>query len=410
MDTRTAPRVQSSLDPGAAPAVPRPALQRPGTDAVPGRRDAASSSPRRSATRSTNSALEIVPQLSQPELLAELKRAIPDRYDVPGMDPLPNCVQVDFAITPAPDGELEGKVVELQAFPSRYAMMVVFADVLERGAGRGPRARGRLELLQRLLGARHRQLLGAPSSAASAPEDGGAGRLRARASEDGPRLRRHREALRRRRGLPDRAGEGRAPAASPRRRRASSSRSGASTTGWSSTSWRKKATGCRSSGRDELDVTWCSTPTGTGPGASTRFPSPRSSRRCRARALPLRARAPPRRLERYVLKPLFSFAGAGVVIDVTPEDMARIPAEQRDGWLLQEKITYAPAIQCPRRDRGEGRGAGDDGPPARRASAPARSSTWSACRAGRCWASIRTGGLDWVGATVGLWRPLHSPS
>jgi hypothetical protein len=50
----------------------------------------------------TRSAGEIVDQLSRPALLAELKQIIPGRYDTPGMDPLPNCVQVDFAITPAP--------------------------------------------------------------------------------------------------------------------------------------------------------------------------------------------------------------------------------------------------------------------------------------------------------------------
>src|SRR5262252_2963492 len=70
------------------------------------------------------SAVEIVAQLSRPALLVELKKAIPDRYRAPGMDPLPSCVQVDFAICPAPGGGLEGKLVELQAFPSGYAMML----------------------------------------------------------------------------------------------------------------------------------------------------------------------------------------------------------------------------------------------------------------------------------------------
>ncbi|MBV8491424.1 MAG: hypothetical protein JO199_12935 [Candidatus Eremiobacteraeota bacterium] len=50
--------------------------------------------------------------------------------------------------------------------------------------------------------------------------------------------------------------------------------------------------------------------------------------------------------ERYVLKPLFSFAGAGVNVSPTAADVAAIPAEQRSGWCLQEKIEYAPALQA----------------------------------------------------------------
>jgi len=49
----------------------------------------------------------------------------------------------------------------------------------------------------------------------------------------------------------------------------------------------------------------------------------------------------PEDLSRYVLKPLFSFAGSGVVIDVTAEHLTRIAPAERAGWLLQEKIDYA---------------------------------------------------------------------
>jgi hypothetical protein len=55
----------------------------------------------------------------------------------------------------------------------------------------------------------------------------------------------------------------------------------------------------------------------------------------------------PEDLSRYVLKPLFSFAGAGVVIDVTREAIDAVPRDQRHGWVLQEKITYAEAIRMP---------------------------------------------------------------
>jgi hypothetical protein len=55
--------------------------------------------------------------------------------------------------------------------------------------------------------------------------------------------------------------------------------------------------------------------------------------------------AVPADLENYVLKPLFSFAGQGVVIDITPEDISRIDDPQN--WILQRKVHYAPAVETP---------------------------------------------------------------
>ena len=53
----------------------------------------------------------------------------------------------------------------------------------------------------------------------------------------------------------------------------------------------------------------------------------------------------PADLENYVLKPLFSFAGQGVVIDITPEDIAAV--EDPQNWILQRKVKYADVIQTP---------------------------------------------------------------
>lgn len=48
-------------------------------------------------------------------------------------------------------------------------------------------------------------------------------------------------------------------------------------------------------------------------------------------------------LENYVLKPLFSFAGQGVIIDVTEEEISRI--KDPENWILQKKVQYEPIIQ-----------------------------------------------------------------
>lgn len=50
-------------------------------------------------------------------------------------------------------------------------------------------------------------------------------------------------------------------------------------------------------------------------------------------------------LENYVLKPLFSFAGQGVVIDVKREDVENIKDPQN--WILQRKVQYADVIPTP---------------------------------------------------------------
>ena len=50
-------------------------------------------------------------------------------------------------------------------------------------------------------------------------------------------------------------------------------------------------------------------------------------------------------LENYVLKPLFSFAGMGVVIDVTQKDIDDV--KDPENWILQRKVKYADVIETP---------------------------------------------------------------
>ena len=51
----------------------------------------------------------------------------------------------------------------------------------------------------------------------------------------------------------------------------------------------------------------------------------------------------PADLENYVLKPLFSFAGVGVIFDVKKEDIENV--KDRGNFVLQKKITYAPVVE-----------------------------------------------------------------
>ena len=51
--------------------------------------------------------------------------------------------------------------------------------------------------------------------------------------------------------------------------------------------------------------------------------------------------------ERYLLKPLFSFAGGGIVFAPTDAQIAAIPHAERKNYILQERIAFAPVIDTP---------------------------------------------------------------
>jgi hypothetical protein len=50
-------------------------------------------------------------------------------------------------------------------------------------------------------------------------------------------------------------------------------------------------------------------------------------------------------LDEFVLKPLFSYAGMGVIINVTQNDIDQIT--DPENWILQRKVEYAEVIQTP---------------------------------------------------------------
>jgi hypothetical protein len=51
--------------------------------------------------------------------------------------------------------------------------------------------------------------------------------------------------------------------------------------------------------------------------------------------------------ENWILKPLFSFAGKGILFAPTDDDLAAIPADKRHEYLLQERVAFEPVIETP---------------------------------------------------------------
>jgi hypothetical protein len=291
------------------------------------------------------SAREIIDQISEEGRLAKMKRAIPPAFDVPRMDPLPNCVQVDFAIVRGPTGELEGRVVELQAFPSLYALMVLQADVMAETlraipgmpdkwsiyfsdldresfvalfkkallAGEDPESVALLDLTppaQKTY----------PDFVATKMLTGVDAVCPTTLIKDGRKLLREvngkKVQLRRiyNRIVFDEL--------------------------------EVKGVELPFRYTDDLDVTWVSHPNWY--WTWSKFTLPFIDHPAVPRATYLSDLGEtPQDLSGYVLKPLFSFAGSGVNIDPTPADLDAVPAEQRDKWILQKKITYEPALSMP---------------------------------------------------------------
>jgi hypothetical protein len=261
------------------------------------------------------------------------------------MDALPNCTQVDFAITRAPDGTLEGKVVELQAFPSLYALMVVQSDVvagLLREIPGMPRdwsiyfsgldANGFVDRLRTAIVAQEDPsevvLLDLEPTAQKTYPDFVATKMLVGVDSVCPTdlVKQGRRLFRRRDGalVPVRRIYNRIVF----------------------DELQLRALQLPFSYLDDLEVSWCSHPNWYWAWSKYTLPYVDHPAVPRARYLSDLERVPDD-LERYVLKPLFSFAGSGVKVDVTAEDLAAIPDADGGKWLLQEKIVYEPALPMP---------------------------------------------------------------
>ncbi len=288
---------------------------------------------------------EIVRQISNPALIEKMKRAIPPHLDMPGMDHLPSCVQVDFAVVRGPDGELDGRVVELQAFPSLYALMVlqaeVMADVMRPIEGLDRRWSIFFSGLDRgSFAARlRRAVLGGEEPEAVALID-----------LDPPHQKTY----------PDFAAtkiltgvDAVCPTTLVREGRKLYRRVGGrlvevrrlyNRVVFDELEAKKIELPYRYT--DELDVTWCSHPNWYWTWSKYTLPYIDHPAVPRARYLS-ELDAAPEDLSGFVLKPLFSFAGSGVKVDVTAADIAAVPLAERDRWILQEKIAYEPALVMP---------------------------------------------------------------
>ncbi len=70
--------------------------------------------------------------LGSPDYLAQAAQSIPPGFRVAGQDSRPHFLTADFALVQTPSGNLEPRLVEMQAFPSLYGFQATLADSYSR--------------------------------------------------------------------------------------------------------------------------------------------------------------------------------------------------------------------------------------------------------------------------------------
>jgi hypothetical protein len=58
----------------------------------------------------------------------------------------------------------------------------------------------------------------------------------------------------------------------------------------------------------------------------------------------------PSNRDEWLLKPLFSFAGGGIIFSPTDHDIASIAPDQRHLYILQRRVAFTPVIRTPEGD------------------------------------------------------------
>jgi hypothetical protein len=297
--------------------------------------------PRALMTDLASAGEELISQAMAGEAGRAAARVVPERFRGSRVGDAPTFVQVDFGLAREPDGTLAPRLVELQAFPSLYGFQIALADAyrsaFELSADLNPYLSGlNVDSYRRLLG---EALVGATDPAEVVLMDIDPERQKTRPDfvmteqlwgvraidtadviQEGRRLFYRRDGrlttIRRvyNRVIPDEL--------------------------------ERKGVTLPFDYRDDLEVEWLGHPEWYFRISKfsipwLRHPSvPPTWFLHETSDLPL-----PR--ERLLLKPLFSFAGGGIVFAPTDEQLAAIPDQRRSDYILQERVTFEPVIETP---------------------------------------------------------------
>ena len=289
---------------------------------------------------------ELIRQLVEnPSYRAKSDAAIPAEFNAPNEAPHPMFVQVDFGLVRDPQGQLQPKLVELQAFPSLYAYQAFLAQLYIDVYGLNNPASGSLNyFLSGLTGDSYRELLRRAIVGEHDPENVILMEIHPEQQKTLPDFRLTQELL----GVPfvdivDIKKEGshlyylRGGKRIPIHRiynRAIVDE------------LQRKNVTLNFDWRDDLDVEWAGHPNWY--FRISKFSIPYLRHRSVPKTWFLHELAEvPADLENYALKPLYSFAGLGVVIAPNRQDIDAIPREKRPYYILQERMNFEPVIETP---------------------------------------------------------------
>jgi hypothetical protein len=287
---------------------------------------------------------ELIRQLvDNPEYRAKSEEAVPAEFKVPNEAAHPMFVQVDFGLVRDSSGELQPKLVELQAFPSLYAYQGPLAQAYIDAYGLS--SLGPLKyLLSGLDPASYRDLLRRAIVGEHDPENVILMEIHPQGQKtlpdflltekmlgvrtvdivdvkkDGSHLYYERNGKR----VPIHRIYNRAIVDELERKNVKLN-----------FDW-----------RDDLDVEWAGHPNWYFRISKFSIPYLKHPSVPKTWFLDKLDQTPPD-LENYALKPLYSFAGLGVVIAPKKEDIASIPADKRPYYILQERMNFEPIIETP---------------------------------------------------------------
>ncbi len=284
---------------------------------------------------------ELIQQLNSIEYRKASSAAIPDQFRVPRETNRPLFVQVDFGLVRDPSGKLQPKLVELQGFPSLYAYQAMLSQSYEEVFDLDPNLKYLLggsdwenykKLLRRAIVGDHdpnhvilmeidplqqktlpdflltEKLLGIKTVAITDVHKVGKFLFYENAGKRTPILRIYNRAI--------------------------------------VDEMVRKDLKLAFQLTDDLEVEWAGHPNWF--FRMSKFSLPYLKHECVPKTWFLdRVQQMPKDLENYVVKPLFSFAGLGVIINLKAQDLAAIPREKRSQYILQERMNFEPVVETP---------------------------------------------------------------
>jgi hypothetical protein len=279
--------------------------------------------------------------VENPEYRARSEASIPTEFRVPNESPHPMFIQVDFGLVRGSAGELQPKLVELQAFPSLYAYQPVLSQAYIDVFSLDAKLR---YFLSGLDSAAYQRLLRDAIVAGHDPANVVLMEVHPEEQKTRPDFlltekllgirtvcitKIHKDGRR----LFYEEGGRRVPIERIYNRTIVDE-------------LERKGIKLPFDFRDALDVEWAGHPNWYFRISKYSIPYLKHPSVPRTWFLNQLTEVPPD-LENFVLKPLYSFAGLGVVIAPSRADIDTIPVEKRSEYILQERLNFTPVVETP---------------------------------------------------------------